>query len=158
MQNFLSIALPGYKGPNRKTVAKRLNNVYKQRRSSIGEELSLISDVALSVDLWQSNRRAHFMCLSAHYYDKDFKYHSRIISFRRFIGNHTGDRIENFLINETEKLSIQSKICSVTTDNGPDMCLATRSKFDVKLSCFLHVLNLVVRNGLWLFDIPEKEK
>ncbi|CAF1477674.1 unnamed protein product, partial [Adineta steineri] len=157
MKRFLSEAVAGYRGPDRRTVVKRLKTKYKQRRSSIREEFSRISDIALSVDTWQSNRRDHFVCLSAHYYDKDFKYQSNIIAFRRFIGTHSSDRIKNFLINEVEKLDIQAKICSITSDNGPDINAATRSGFGMKLSCYLHVLNLVVRNELCLFDMPVTE-
>ncbi|CAF4987944.1 unnamed protein product, partial [Rotaria sp. Silwood1] len=159
MKKFLSLATPGYRGPNRRTVVKRLKSMYKQRRSSIRQELSIVSDIALSVDLWQSVRRAHFICLSAHYYDKHYKPHFSIISFRRFIGTHSGDRLEDFIINEMEKLGIQSKICSLTTDNGSDIRLASqnKSKFGIRISCFLHILNLVVRNGLWFFDIPVKK-
>ncbi|CAF1650266.1 unnamed protein product, partial [Adineta ricciae] len=157
MKGFLAEGVPGYRGPNRRTVVKRLKVKYKQRRSSIREELSTVSDIALSVDAWQSNRRDHFICLSAHYYDKNFKYQSNIITFRRFVGTHSADRINKFLVNETEKLGIRSKICSITTDNGPDVRTATRSGYGVKLSCFLHVLNLVIRNGLWLFEMPATQ-
>jgi hypothetical protein len=160
MQRFLSMATPGYRGPHRRTVVKRLKTMYKERRASTRQELSTIPDVALSTDMWQSNRRAHFMCLSAHYYDKNFTSHSKVIAFRRFLGKHSGDRIERFINHETEKLDIQSKICSVTTDNGSDIRSASQNnpKFRIRISCFLHILNLVVRNGLWLFDIPVKRR
>ncbi|CAF4893938.1 unnamed protein product, partial [Rotaria socialis] len=69
MQKFLSLATPGYRGPNRKTVVKRLKSMYKERRSTIRNNLSSISDISLSVDIWKSIRQDHFLCLSAHYYD-----------------------------------------------------------------------------------------
>jgi hypothetical protein len=110
--------------------------------------------------MWQSVRRTHFICLSTHYYDDNFKSHSTIISFRRFIGKHSGDRVKNFIINELEKLDIQSKICALTTDNGSDIKLASQDKslFGIRISCLLHIFNLVVQKGLWLFDLPSKKK
>ena len=159
-QIFLSLATPGYHGPNRRTVMKHLKSMYKTWRSTIRDKLLDASNIALSADMWKSNRGDHFLCLSAHYYDIHYVPHSLVIAFRQFIGSHTRDRLERYIIHEIEKLDIQTKICSLTTDNGSDIRSASqnRSKFGIRMSCLLHVLNLIVRNGLWLFNIPKKHK
>ncbi|CAF4600549.1 unnamed protein product, partial [Rotaria socialis] len=127
MQKFLSLATPGYRGPNRKTVVKRLKSMYKERRSTIRNNLSSISDISLSVDIWKSIRQDHFLCLSAHYYDDHYDANSHVISFRRFLGTHYSDRIEQFISHEIEKLNIEAKIRSITTDNGADIRLAAQN-------------------------------
>ncbi|CAF4645497.1 unnamed protein product, partial [Rotaria socialis] len=159
MQKFLSLATPGYRGPNRKTVVKRLKSMYKERRSTIRNNLSSISDISLSVDIWKSIRQDHFLCLSAHYYDDHYEANSHVISFRRFLGTHYSDRIEQFISHEIEKLNIEAKIRSITTDNGADIRLAAQNqlKFGTRISCLIHVLNLVVQNGMWLFKIPKRQ-
>ncbi|CAF1303921.1 unnamed protein product [Rotaria sp. Silwood1] len=158
MQKFLSKAVPGYRGPNRRTVVKRLKSMYKERRSTIRNNLSSVSDISLSADIWKSIRRDHFLCLSAHYYDEHYQFKSNVIAFRRFLGPHYSDRIEQFITHEVEKLNIETKIRSLTTDNGSDIRLASQNKFKfgTRISCLTHVLNLVVQNGLWLFKIPIK--
>ncbi|CAF4374202.1 unnamed protein product, partial [Rotaria sp. Silwood2] len=158
IQKFLSLAVPGYRGPTRQTVAKRLQHMYKKHRQTIRDDFSNVSDISLSADVWKTNRRDHFICLSAHYYDDHYLSHSKIIAFRRFLGKHSSDRIERFIINEIEKLNLETKICSLTTDNGSDIRSASRNKpiFGIRISCFIHILNLIVRNGLWLFDTPNK--
>jgi hypothetical protein len=100
------------------------------------------------------------MCLSGHYYDQHFKFISPILAFRRFHGNHDSERIQGFIINEVEKLDIQTKICAITTDNGSDIRAATENEpqFGIRISCILHNLNLTVQNGLWLFTVPKKIK
>ena len=160
MQKFLSLAIPGYRGPDRRTVVKRLKSVYKERRSTILNDLSLVSDVSLSADIWKNIRRDHFLCLSAHYYDEHYQFKSYVIAFRRFLGNHYADRIEQFISHEVEKLNIQTKIRALTTDNATDIRSATQNKlkFGIRISCLNHIFNLVVENGLWLFKIPKVQK
>lgn len=160
MQKFLSLAVPKYRGPNRRTVVKRLRSMYKERRSTIRNDLSFVSDISLSADIWKSIRQDHFICLSAHYYDGHYHLNSRVVSFRHFLGPHYSDRIETFITNEVEKLNIETKIRSLTTDNGSDIRLAAMNKvkFGTRISCLIHVLNLVVQNGLWLFKIPKRQK
>ena len=158
MQHFLSVAIPSYHGPHRRTVAKRLKPMYKQYRANVREKLSTVSDISLTADIWQSNRRLHFVCLTAHYYDDQYNYHSSVLAFRQFLGKHSADRLERFISKEIDKLDIASKICALTTDNGSEIRCATKSllKFGIKISCILHNFNLILQNGLWLFKIPKK--
>jgi len=160
MKHFLSLAVPGYRGPHRQTVVKRLKAVYNNHRSTTRHNLSNVSNISLSADVWKNHRRDHFICLSAHHYDERFQSQSSIIAFRRFLGNHYSERIENVIINETEKLGIERKICALTTDNGSDIRSAAQngSHFGIRISCALHNFNLVVQNGLWLFNIPKTKR
>ena len=68
--------------------------MYKVRRSSPRNDLSSISHIALSADIWKSIRKDHFVCLSARYYDDHFLLNLHVIAFRRFIGPHHSDRIK----------------------------------------------------------------
>ena len=160
MKKFLSVAVPGYRGPHRRTVVKRLETVYKKHRSTTRLNLSVISDISLSADIWKNMRRDHFLCLSAHYYDEHYNLQSSVVASGRFLGNHYSERIENFITNEIEKLGIQTKIRSLTTDNGSDIRSAVKNKshFGIRISCVLHNLNLIVQNGLWLFTLPKKKR
>ncbi len=98
--------------------------------------------------------------MSAHYYDDHYQVNSHVIAFRRFLGAHYSKRIEQFITHEVEKFNIQAKICSITSDNGSDIRSATQNKFKygTRISCLIHVFNLVVQNGLWLFKIPKVQK
>lgn len=160
MRKFLELAVPGYRGPHHLTVVKRLASTYKKHRSTTRLNLSSITDISLSADLWKSARRDHFMCLSAHYYDDSFHFQSSVIAFRRFLGTHYSRRIYDFITNEIEKFDIQTKIRALTTDNGSDIRSATQNKseFGIRISCGLHNLNLITQNGLWLFRMPKKKR
>lgn len=119
-QHFLQIVLPNmnYKGPHRTTVKKRMGDLYRAYRKALVDELSSVSDIALTADSWTSPRRVHFVCITAHYYDKEFGHISKVISFRRFIGRSLALRIRQFIRTELQKLKINNKISSITTDNG----------------------------------------
>ncbi|CAF3321825.1 unnamed protein product [Rotaria sp. Silwood2] len=118
-QHFLQVVLPdtNYKGPHRTTIRKRMAALYRLCRKALIDELSSVSDIALTVDSWSSPRRVHFVCITGHYYDKEFGYLSKVISFRQFIGRSFALRIRQFIRSELNKLKINNKISSITTDN-----------------------------------------
>ncbi|CAF4573800.1 unnamed protein product [Rotaria sp. Silwood2] len=113
------VVLPdtNYKGPHRTTIRKRMAALYRLCRKALIDELSSVSDIALTVDSWSSPRRVHFVCITGHYYDKEFGYLSKVISFRQFIGRSFALRIRQFIRSELNKLKINNKISSITTDN-----------------------------------------
>lgn len=119
-QEFLKRAFPDftYKGPDRSTVKKHISSLYTLYRKKLRQQLSLVSDISLTTDPWSSNRRVHYVCLTAHFFDKDFSFKSVTLCFRRFIGRSMGIRIRQFIRRELRKLSISSKIRSITSDNG----------------------------------------
>ena len=108
MQKFLSLTKTGYRGPDRRAVVKRLKSMWKERRSTICNTLSSVSDI------WKNIQRDHFPYLSRHHYDEHYQFKSHVIAFRRFLGNHYVDRIEQFITHEVEKLDIETKIQSRT--------------------------------------------
>ena len=158
MQQFLSIAILGYRGPSRRTIVKRLKPLYKRKRLNARQTLSNISDVSSSTDFWQSNHQSHFLCITGHYYDNEYHYHSVLITFRCFPGRHLSHCLQRFNSKELDKFDLTSKICAITCDNGNNIRSAAThlSKFGIKISCILHKFNLVIQNGLWLFKIPKK--
>ena len=119
-QHFLKVAFPGtnYKGPHRCTVRKHLSAMYCAYRRKLRDELTSVTDIALTTDAWSNTRRTHFICITGHYFDKDYGYKSIVLSFRRFIGRSFALRIRRFIRSELQKLNISSKIRSITSDNG----------------------------------------
>ncbi|CAF4007827.1 unnamed protein product, partial [Rotaria sp. Silwood1] len=159
MAKFLKIAVPGYKGPTRKTVRRHLESLYKIYRAKLKKQLPEISDIGITCDVWKSSTRAYYICITAHYTDEQYKSKSFVLAFRRFLGSHTKGRLQLFILNEIKKLNIEKKVRGITTDNGPDIRAATSSiGLGFRLSCVVHLLNSTVKNGLWLHKIPKKKK
>ena len=160
MMKFLSIIKPGYQGPHRKTVRKRLVYLYQQRRKLIKEELSNVVSVSLTADIWKSPRRIYFMGLTCHYLNSSLENKSMVLSFRRFVGRHTGAKIRSFINSELKKMNLQHKVQSITTDSGSDVKCGTPGgeEFGLRIVCSAHNLNLVVKKSLWLFDKTKSSK
>ena len=159
MQRFLVTIIPGYRWPSRKTVRRHLDKLYQQHRSSIREIFKTIPFIALTLDLWMNSRRIHFLVITAHYYNKQMQYSSLVISFRRFRGRHLSKRLNAFIAREIEKLDIEVKVISITTDNGSDIKAATSlNQFGTHFSCDAHNINLTISCGLSLWKNPASNK
>ena len=154
MKELLEKLRPGYRGPTRQTVRKRLDTMYRERKSSLKEKFQTIPFVSLTTDLWMSPQRHHFLAITAHYHDENYRMFSNVISFRSFRGRHLSPQLKKFIINEIRKLNIESKIFSVTTDNGSDIKSATSSdEFGIRFSCDAHNINRLISTG---FDLWKK--
>ena len=152
MQRFLNTIKPGYRGPSRQTVRKHLDKMYQERRFSLKEQFKTIPFISLTTDLWMNPRRHHFLVITAHYYDEHYQTFSNVISFRCFRGRHLSARLKKFILNEIKKLDIESKIFSITTDNGSDIKSATSSpEFGIRFSCDAHNINRTISTGLDLW-------
>lgn len=87
MQLFLERALPGYRGPHRTTVSRRIRPMYDTYCVELKKYLETIPSVSLTCDLWKLMRK-HFICVTVHFFDKDFNYQSFVIGFRQVTGNY----------------------------------------------------------------------
>ena len=87
-----------------------------------------------------------------------------VVAFKKFYKRHFANNIENFLLEELNKLNIGEKIISITTDSGRDIQkaatnLKTTYPDIVRLSCTAHNINLVVKHSfsLWKSKKPESQ-
>ncbi len=119
-----------------------LETLYVNYRVNLKKQLSEISDIGITCEVWKSASRAYFMCITGHYTDQHHQPKSFVIAFRRFLGRHTKERLRRFILNEIKKLNIKSKTRSVTADNGPDIRSATTNMgIGIRISCVVHLLN-----------------
>ncbi|CAF4226782.1 unnamed protein product, partial [Rotaria socialis] len=121
---FLNLSNPGYRVPNRKTMRRQLELSYKNYRKELKKQMTYISNISLTCDVWKSSTRAYYICITGHFYNEKSQLESYILCFRRFLGSHTAVRLRRFLFNEIQKLGIHEKMTSITTDNSKDICIA----------------------------------
>ncbi|CAF1226913.1 unnamed protein product [Rotaria sordida] len=144
--------IPGYVGPHRKTVARRLRLLYNKYRKELKCILMELNDISLTTDIWQNSCQSYFIVLTAHFYEKDYRYTSLVIGFRQFMGPHDAVQIIRYINYEIDRLEIRYKLRSITTDNGVNIKSATQNNdFGVRIGCYFHNINLIISQGLDLW-------
>ena len=90
---FQATVQPMFQIPTRWTVARESYGMYALRRNNLN--ISLLEQkqrLCLSTDTWTSYQRINYMCLTAHFIDKDWKLHKTILNFCP-ITSHEGKAI-----------------------------------------------------------------
>ncbi|CAF3948484.1 unnamed protein product [Rotaria sp. Silwood1] len=159
MRRFLQKAVPGYAGPNRKTVRQKIAKIYSSYTTKLRSVLSKVDFIALTCDLWRSSKRVHYISLTGHVFNTKYETVPIVLGCRRIIGRHLSTTIERYIEFELKRLNIkQEQLVSITTDNGSEMKKATSTlKFGNRISCMAHNLNLVVKHGLCLWKEPNPD-
>jgi BED zinc finger len=89
---------PAYKSVKRQTLRNDCIEVFKMGTDvSLTEFEGLNSQVCFTSDIWTSSMNLGYLCLTAHYIDKDFKFHKKIIVFRQIPYPHTGLAVANLV-------------------------------------------------------------
>jgi hypothetical protein len=99
------------------------------------------------------------LCLTGHVFNKTYETVPLVLGFRHFSGPHNSDNIKRYIIYELTQLQIGHKVTAIVSDNGSDVKKAINDiKPGLRLSCVTHDLNLVVKNGLNLYETSKKKK
>ncbi|CAF3265381.1 unnamed protein product [Rotaria sp. Silwood2] len=159
MKEFLQLAVPGYIGPHRKTVRRKIAEIYSSYTTKLRSVLSKVDFIALTCDLWRSSKRIHYISLTGHVFTKKYETVPIVLGCRRVIGRHLSTTIERYIQFELQRLNIrQEQLISITTDNGSEMKKAASTlKFGNRISCMAHNLNLVVKHGVCLWQEPNPD-
>jgi hypothetical protein len=157
MLHFLSIAVPGYDPQHRQTIAYNVRNRFIEHQRMLANKLNKVDNIALTTDLWKNKHLEYFLCLTAHFFDKEHNLISIIIAFQKTAGRHSADNSKAYIQQELETYKIANKIRSITTDNASDMIKATKDSFGSHMSCLAHNLNLILKT-LLKFTKPKRLK
>ena len=160
MREFLSAAIPGYMGPDRRTVQLHLSSMYKKHRATLRKILGDVPWITLTADTWMNCRRRRFICLTGHFFTRSFEHVSLVLGFRRVFGRSVATTLRSYVDYEIRRLKIPAhKIISITTDGGSDIRKATTNgQFGQPVLCLAHILHLIVTKGLCIWKKPDGDK
>ncbi|CAN1338973.1 Zinc finger BED domain-containing protein RICESLEEPER 2 [Linum perenne] len=116
--------------------------------------------ICLTTDTWTSIKQMNYMCLTAHFIDRNWKLRKKIIGFRQ-VFSHKGTAIAEAIMACLDEWGID-KVFSITVDNASSNDTAIqhiKSLFDnrntsvcdgqfLHVRCVAHIINLVVSDGL----------
>ncbi|KAB2035951.1 hypothetical protein ES319_D04G188800v1 [Gossypium barbadense] len=165
---MMRIASLNFKNISRYTAARDVLMYYAKERDRVKEELAKAPGlICLTSDNWNSEHTNYeYICVTAHWVDKDWKLQKRIIRFRALFPLYDGLNIADELVLCLSQWGIDKKIFSITLDNASynDVmvsCLKNHFRANrailcdgafFQVRCCAHILNLIVKAGLKLAD------
>ncbi|KAK8321461.1 hypothetical protein V6Z12_A12G099600 [Gossypium hirsutum] len=167
-RHMMRIASPNFKNISRYTAARDVLMHYAKERDRVKEELAKAPGlICLTSNNWNSEHtNDEYICITAHWVDKDWKLQKRIVRFRALFPPYDRLNIADELVLCLSQWGIDKKIFSITLDNASyndvmvsclknHFCanraiLCDGAFFQVR--CCAHILNLIVKAGLELAD------
>ncbi|CAN1215282.1 Putative AC transposase [Linum perenne] len=158
---FMSIACPRFIMPSRRTVTRDSWDFYLDMKAKLKEVFMVCEGrICLTTDTWTSIKQMNYMCLTAHFIDRDWKLRKKIIGFRQ-VFSHKGTTIAEAIMACLDEWGID-KVFSITMDNASSNDTAIqhiKSLFDnrntsvcdgqfLHVRCVAHIINIVVSDGL----------
>jgi hypothetical protein len=121
---FCAAVLPQFSLPSRRTMGRRLNDIYAAEKERLRSTLSNIRWVSATADIWSAHKRA-YMGVTIHFvHTETLQMISSALVCRRFKGQHTGTKIAEMLTDIFSEFHIESKIQNVVTDNASNFTKA----------------------------------
>ena len=166
-RKFVKSLNPMFRMVSRTSIREDCMDSYKEQRSMLREILKNYDGrVSLTADMWTSNQRLGYLCITCHFIDKTWKMQKRILRFCMMETPHSGFRMYNVMLKALQYWNIEDKICSITLDNASvngsmmdslkdnlmkkNMLTCEGKLFHIR--CAAHVLNLVVQDGLLVME------
>lgn len=118
-RKFCKSLNPMFKMVSRTTIREDCMESYKEERSMLREMLKNCDvRVSLTADMWTSNQRLGYLCITCHFIDKTWKMQQRILRFCMMETPHNGYRMYNAMLKSLQYWNIEDKLCSITLDNA----------------------------------------
>ncbi|KAH9802953.1 BED-type domain-containing protein [Citrus sinensis] len=167
-RHFCSVATPRYLLPSRRTISRDTLEMYLEEKVKLKSLLAGNKQrVSLTTDIWTSITTASYMVITAHFIDRDWNLHRKIISFNT-VNDHSSETIGKQL----EKCLIDwgiERVFTVSVDNASPNEGALRYLIDrvktwrddglvlngdyLHVRCCAHILNLIVTE--WLKELEQ---
>ncbi|XP_024984099.1 zinc finger BED domain-containing protein RICESLEEPER 2-like [Cynara cardunculus var. scolymus] len=155
-------ANPGFNKISRASAKQDCVASYEIGKKRIKKMLSAINRVSITTDMWMSVQNIHYIVVTCHFVDSDFKLNKCILSFLDVPPPYSGLCIYDSLFKCLKEWNNETKVATLTVDNATtNDVVATKlmeiMNFQKKLvvggklfhvRCCAHILNLLVQDGL----------
>uniref|UniRef100_A0A3Q7JLR4 HAT C-terminal dimerisation domain-containing protein n=1 Tax=Solanum lycopersicum TaxID=4081 RepID=A0A3Q7JLR4_SOLLC len=147
--------------PSRRTITRDCYEVFGELKINLKQSLREVQlRICLTIDTWTSMQRINYMCLTAHFIDRDLVLHKRILNFCP-IDSHKGEYLTESINNCLLDWKLDN-VFIVTVDNASSYNVAVlelSKKLDMwetnmmegnnlHVICMTHILNLIVQYDL----------
>lgn len=145
---------PKYMIPSRRYFSDvMLPNTYKEIKARLLAQLdeTHAPHVSFTSDIWTSQHSIEsFISLTAHWVDEEFRRCSGVLSAQHFPGSHTGENIDHMINKMMREWEISEERQHILVrDGASNMVLGLRLANVASVHCFLHILDLVVKDSIF---------
>ncbi|KAI0530712.1 hypothetical protein KFK09_000260 [Dendrobium nobile] len=167
LRSLLRYLRPDLHIVSRNTARQDCKKMFVKEKVQIQSLLSSCKGrVSLTSDLWTSINTDGFICLTAHFIDKNWRLQKKVINFGFMPPPHDGlalfEKLQLFL----NEWKLDSKLFSITLDNASANTVSVdflRNHLNLKhgllcngeffhMRCCAHIVNLIVQEGLKEID------
>jgi len=141
---------PTFSGIGRQTIRNDCVAKFERAKIELRSDLqSLSSRICFTSDLWTSNQKLGYLCVTAHYIGPDFVLKKKIIAFKDVKYPHTGVAIEEAITTVLTDYGIKEKMFTITLDNAANNKIACdllqeSGKQDMLLVVSIFLLDVVL--------------
>ncbi|KAJ4817601.1 Zinc finger BED domain-containing protein DAYSLEEPER [Rhynchospora pubera] len=160
---------PEFRTIGRQTMRDDCVAVFKAGCDAILTEFEeLDSRVSFTSDIWTSSASLGYMCVTAHWIDKEFRFQKKIIALKQIPYPHTGQAVANLMEKIWDDWKLGDKIFALTLDNSSVNDNAVRNlenklrekipfgAIHMHMRCSAHILNLIVQDGMDIINTALK--
>uniref|UniRef100_A0A3B3QSC0 HAT C-terminal dimerisation domain-containing protein n=1 Tax=Paramormyrops kingsleyae TaxID=1676925 RepID=A0A3B3QSC0_9TELE len=133
-----------YEPPSRRTVARRIHELYEMERTTKATALQRALTVALTGDYWTSLGNDNYLGVTVHYIDELWELHSHALTVLKIEERHF---IQHF-IHVVQQWNISNKVSTLSTDSARNMIAAARHLPFEHIPCVAHSLQRSVTVSL----------
>ncbi|GKC44821.1 zinc finger BED domain-containing protein RICESLEEPER 2-like protein, partial [Tanacetum coccineum] len=109
-------ANPAFNKISRASTRQDCISSYEIGRKRIQKLLNSVNRVSVTTDMWTSNQNIHYMVVTCHFVDSDFKLNKCILSFVDVPPPYSGIGIYDCLFKCLKEWNIETKVASLTVD------------------------------------------
>jgi histidinol phosphatase-like PHP family hydrolase len=138
-----------FKSPSRRSLKRLAKKNAATAKEAVKKILEETAEVSITTDAWTSTKqKMGFIAITVHFFQTGFKLKSISLGVKRIFGSHTAENLCESIKHFCDEFKIFYKIVSITGDNAGNMRKAAKLLGKPFISCFAHVLNLVVKNTI----------
>lgn len=150
LKNVIRIATNDctYEPPARRTIARKIHELYEKERTIKATALQHAPTVALTGDYWTSLGNHNYLGVTVHYIDEQWELHSHALTVMKTQERHFAETCAEHFIHVAQQWDVSNKVSTLSTDSARNMIAAARHLPFEHVPCVAHSLQRSVTVSL----------
>nr|XP_047142911.1 E3 SUMO-protein ligase ZBED1-like [Hydra vulgaris] len=137
-----------YEPPPRRTIVRKIHELYENERTIKAMALQRAQTVALTGDYWTLLGNHNYLGVTVHYIDEQWKLHSHAMTVMKTQERHFAETCAEHFIHVAQQWDILNKVSTLSTDCARNIVAAARHLPFERVPCVAHSLQCSVTVSL----------